>query len=71
MSFYSELINSKQGKIFIDSLITALRVDELYNEDERLKLAKKLGHLELSIPKAMNNFLEIAVDIVTEESKEG
>lgn len=30
-----------------------------------------MGHLELSIPKAMNNFLEIAVDIVTEDSKEG
>ena len=57
LSFYSELINSKQGKIFIDTLITALRIDELYSEEERLALAKKIGHFELSIPKAMNNFL--------------
>jgi len=27
MSFYSDILNSKQGKIFIDSVFTVLRVD--------------------------------------------
>lgn len=69
LSFYSEIIHSRQGKIFIDTLFTVLRVDELYSQDQRHKLAKRLAKLELSVSKALNNFLEIAVDIITEDSK--
>ena len=28
--FYRQLINSKLGKVFIDTLFTILRVDEMY-----------------------------------------
>lgn len=42
----------------------------MYSEDERFGLAKRLAKSELSVAKALWNFLEIAVDIITEDSKE-
>lgn len=71
LNFYRDLINCQQGKIFVDTIFTVLRVDELYSDDERLKLAKKLLKSELSISKAVNSLLEVLVDIETEDSKEG
>lgn len=61
MSFYSDILNSKQGKIFIDSVFTVLRVDQLYTDQKRFTLAKKLRKAELSLSKALNNLLEIAI----------
>jgi len=45
VSFYKELLNSKQGKIFIDTLLTVLRVDENFEDIDRFNLAKKLAKL--------------------------
>lgn len=30
LEYYKELLASKQGKIFTDTLLTVLRIDELY-----------------------------------------
>jgi hypothetical protein len=45
LSFYKELLSSKHGKVFIDTLFTLLRVDEGFKEDERLRLGRQLGRL--------------------------
>lgn len=47
-----------------------LRIDENYDDKQQLQLGKKLGAMEMSIPRALANLLELSYEIASEDSKE-